>query len=52
MELFLLGFVSSTFVAPFLSESAKILARRLFSEKKKTLPNSPQNVLLVVFFVL
>ena len=51
MELFLLGFVSSSFVAPFLSEMAKILAKRLFGEKAKTLPDAPENVSVVVFFV-
>ena len=33
MELFLLGLIISSFITPFLSETAKILAKYLFGEK-------------------
>lgn len=49
--IFLLGLLVSGFVVQFLSETGKIFARRLFSEKAKTLPNAPDNVSMVVFFV-
>jgi len=52
MDMILLfGFVLTSFVAPFLYFSAKILAERLFGEKQKSLPNTPTNVLVVVIFV-
>ena len=51
MELILFGLFSS-FVAPFLYFSAKVLAERLFSEKQKSLPNPSANVLVVVIFVV
>ena len=50
-KILLFGFVVSTLVVPFLSESGKILARRLFGETKKSLPNSSDNVLMVVIRV-
>ena len=52
MDLFLFGFFLYSFVAPFFSESAKILARRLFSEKQKSLPDTPNNVIMVVISVI
>ena len=49
MELFLLGLITSSFIAPFLSETAKILAKHLFSEKQKSLPDASGNVVVVIF---
>jgi len=52
-KILLFGFVVSAFVAPFLSETGKILARRLFSQTKKSLPNPSTNVEVAIFvFVL
>ena len=48
---FMLGFFVTSFVVPFLSTSATILAKRLFDEQQKTLPDSSSNVPEVVFFV-
>jgi len=48
---FLLGLLLSPFLVPFFSESGKILARRLFGEKQKSLPDSSSNVFVVVIFV-
>ena len=47
---FLLGVFVTSFVVPFLSTTATILAKRMFGEQQKTLPDT-DNVLAVVFFV-
>ena len=49
MELFLLGLLS-LFLAPFLKSAAESLAKRIFSEKQKSLPDA-NNVLVVVILV-
>jgi len=48
-KILLLGFFLSSFVVPFLSEAGKILARRLFSEKQKSLPEPSDNAMAVIF---
>ena len=45
----LFGFALTAYLVPFLSEMAKIHARYLFSEKQKPLPNSSDNIMVVIF---
>jgi len=51
MDIFVISLVSS-FVATFVMYSAKTLAKRLFSDTQKPLPNTPTNVTVVVVFVV
>ena len=48
---FLLGLFITSFVVPFLSATATMLAKRMFGEQTKTLPDTPDNAIVVVFFV-
>ena len=50
MELFLLGLISA-FSVTFVTSSATVLAKRLFSETQKPLPNTSPNVTMVVVYV-
>jgi len=47
--IYLFGFALTAFIMPFLSEVAKTLAKRLFGEKQKSLPDTPTNVMVVIF---
>jgi len=47
MWLFLLGLFSA-FCVTFVTSSATTVAKRLFSEKQKPLPDTPENVIVVV----
>ena len=49
--IYLLGIAFTAFVVPFLTVSATTLAKRMFSEKQKPLPKTPDNVKVVVIFV-
>ena len=49
--IYLLGIAFTAFVVPFLTVSATTLAKRMFSEKQKPLPDTSDNVKVVVIFV-